>query len=705
MRKHIISLLLTLCMLLGVVAAGVVGVSAAPNAVVKVGGKSYSFNIGDSFQYTLSLSYTGGSKLASAQAELPVNFTGLSGYTQDELDRFRSSVAPTVSSSAVVFRSDENSTLGMPGYVMNFADPAGYDFSEEKAVLSLMFRVESAGTFDLSAKLRYVDDVNGGTIIGKDYKRLDARFQYTETLQDAALETPKLSAATYAGGNLIKWEPVPRATLYRVYRKSENGWTRIGETAETSFLHTDVASGSRYTYTVRCLSADGKRFVSDFDHTGKSAVYYPAPKLRLSNGADSINIAWDADPHAAKYRIYYKNSSGWVKVSDTDKTSCTIGNLTSGTTYTFTARVMDGSGKHLSYYYPEGFKITFIKAPQLSLSNVADGVKISWDKPAGAEKFRVYYYADNGWKRIIDTVSTSYIDKSVKSHTAYRYTVRCINANASAFTSYFRSGSSITYYAAPKLRLTNSEDKIKLAWDAVAGAESYRIYLKTDSGWTKLADTDKTALTVSNPTSGKAYTFTARAMDGKGKHLSYYYTDGFTITFIKAPEFKVANVANGVQISWDKLEGAEKYRVYYKGRNGWTKLTDTTSNSFIDKDVVSGKSYTYTVRCINAAGNAFMSDYRAGKSVTYYAAPKLTLTNTPQGVDIAWNAVSGISHYRVYIKTANGWSKLADATGTSVTDPNVTSGKQYTYTIRCMDGEGNHLSWYYPDGFSITYQK
>lgn len=705
MQKRIISLLTALCLLLSGLAIGAVSASAAETATIKVGGESYTFNVGDYFEYTLSLSYGGGKKIASAQAELPVNFNILSSYTQEELDRFSSTVAPAVADTAVVFLSGENSTLGMPGYVMNFTNPAGYDLSEEKDVLSVVFRVESAGIYELSAKVRYVDDIDGNTIVGKDYKRLDARLHYTETLRDVALDTPQLSAATYAGGVRVTWEPVPRAALYRVYRKNGSGWTRIGETAGTSFLHTDAVSGSRYTYTVRCISADGKRFVSDFDRAGKSATYYAAPKLKISNGTDVINIAWDSVHGAAKYRIYYLSANGWTKVTDTDKTSCTIGNVTSGNTYTFTARAMDKNNKHLSYFYPEGFTITFVKAPEIRLSSAADGVLVSWDKPAGAVRCRVYYQGANGWTKLGDTSDVSFLDKTAPSGKSRRYTVRCINENASAFTSYFRSGKSITHYAAPKLRITNLEDKLRLNWDTVNGAHSYRIYYKTNSGWTKLADTDKTELTVANPTSGRTYTFTARAMNEDGKHLSTYYTNGFTTTFVTAPEVKVQNAADGVQVSWNKPAGAVRYRVYVKSANGWTKLTETADNTYTDKNVYSGNTYTYTVRCVNAAGTAFTSDFRAGKSVTYYEAPKLSLSNTANGVQLRWNAVTGVSNYRVYIKSGSGWTKIADTRDTSVIDANVTSGKSYTYTIRCMDGEGKHLSYFYKDGFSITYKK
>ncbi|MDY4977951.1 MAG: fibronectin type III domain-containing protein, partial [Ruminococcus bromii] len=68
---------------------------------------------------------------------------------------------------------------------------------------------------------------------------------------------------------------------------------------------------------------------------------------------------------------------------------------------------------------------------------------------------------------------------------------------------------------------------------------------------------------------------------------------------------KAESVYGGVKLTWNKVSGAAKYRVYYKGSKGWTRMVDTTSTSYIDKDVSSGRNYTYTVRCISADGKSF----------------------------------------------------------------------------------------------------
>ena len=86
---------------------------------------------------------------------------------------------------------------------------------------------------------------------------------------------------------------------------------------------------------------------------------------------------------------------------------------------------------------------------------------------------------------------------------------------------------------------------------------------------------------------------------------------------------KAKSINGGVKLTWSKVKGAVKYRVYYKGSKGWTRLADTTSTSYTDSKVSSGKTYTYTVRCINSSATKFTSGYDSkGKSVKYISAQK-----------------------------------------------------------------------------------
>ena len=168
---------------------------------------------------------------------------------------------------------------------------------------------------------------------------------------------------------------------------------------------------------------------------------------------------------------------------------------------------------------------------------------------------------------------------------------------------------------------------------------------------------------------------------------------------------KAESINGGVKISWGKVNGAEKYRIYYKGSKGWTRMVDTTSTSYIDKDVSSGKNYTYTVRCISADAKRFTSGYNGkGKSIKYVAAPEISKVESVNGgVKISWNKSNGAEKYRVYYKGSKGWTRLADTTSTAYTDKAVSSGKNYTYTVRCINSSANKFtSGYDSKGVTVT---
>ena len=168
---------------------------------------------------------------------------------------------------------------------------------------------------------------------------------------------------------------------------------------------------------------------------------------------------------------------------------------------------------------------------------------------------------------------------------------------------------------------------------------------------------------------------------------------------------KTENVNNGVKISWNKVNKAEVYRVYYKGSKGWTRLADTTSTSYTDSKVTSGKTYTYTVRCLNKSKNKFTSGYNStGKSIKYVSAPKISRTEaTYNSVTLNWDKVNGAEKYRVYRRGEKGWSRLFDTTSTAFTDTNLYAETAYTYTVRCINSSANKFtSGYNSKGFTVT---
>ena len=467
---------------------------------------------------------------------------------------------------------------------------------------------------------------------------LNTPVQYAQSAR-ASLATPKISKAeSVYGGVKLTWNKVNGAAKYRVYYKGRKGWTRMVDTTSTSYIDKDVSSGRNYTYTVRCISADGKSFTSGYDSKGKSVKYIAAPEIS-------------------------------------------------------------------------------------KLESVNGGVKISWGKVSGATKYRVYYKGRKGWTRMVDTTSTSYIDKDVSSGRNYTYTVRCISDDGKSFESGFNpKGSSIRYNQAPKILETNVVNGgIKVIWESENNT-NYRLYCKTEGkGWTKVCDSKTGVVTHKNLQPNKTYTYTVRAISSDAKkYLSGYDPVGMSAKYVATPKISKTEVTyDGVKLTWNKVAGAEKYRVYYKDGEGWNKLADTTGNSYLDMGLVSRElsikdnsvngQYIYTVRCISSNGKAFQSGYdtKGSKANLGNECPEIVRVDSMHGgITVSWTDVcEDNSKYRIYVKEKGSWKKLADTTNNYYTHKNVKAGQTYTYTVRCVSKNGKKFtSIYNPSGVTFKYK-
>lgn len=101
------------------------------------------------------------------------------------------------------------------------------------------------------------------------------------------LETPQITGFTNtASGTVISWNEIEGASKYRLYIKQDGKWTKLTDTADTSFVHTDLTVGIEYTYTIRCVSEDSKTLESGFNSTGYSNLYETKETEFLIGDAD-----------------------------------------------------------------------------------------------------------------------------------------------------------------------------------------------------------------------------------------------------------------------------------------------------------------------------------------------------------------------------------------------------------------------------------
>lgn len=159
---------------------------------------------------------------------------------------------------------------------------------------------------------------------------------------------------------------------------------------------------------------------------------------------------------------------------------------------------------------------------------------------------------------------------------------------------------------------------------------------------------------------------------------------GFTASAaaaVKKPtKVKVANTEHTLKVTWKKVKGATKYKVYRGG-----KLVATTKKaSYKDYSVKAGKKYTYKVKAVKgkkiSKASAKVKATRVNRTVIK------TIVNNPASVKLTWTKRAGATKYQVYRKTTGGYTRVKTVKATSFKDANVVSGTKYTYKIVCKNG-------------------
>ncbi len=136
----------------------------------------------------------------------------------------------------------------------------------------------------------------------------------------------------------------------------------------------------------------------------------------------------------------------------------------------------------------------------------------------------------------------------------------------------------ITY---EKLRIgvETDESSVTLSWNSIGGAKGYKVYVyDSDDALISVKKTDETTITFKKLTNGETYRFVVKYTLSVRSYLSNY-SDEAKVTIMYKPFVKVSAGFGSVKLSWEAVEGAEKYAVYKINDGRAVKLTETTKLS------------------------------------------------------------------------------------------------------------------------------
>ncbi|MGN0460231.1 MAG: fibronectin type III domain-containing protein [Ruminococcus sp.] len=549
----------------------------------------------------------------------------------------------------------------------------------------------------------------------------------------------------------ITWNKVSGVSGYCIYRKggTDKTYKKIGtESGANTTTFTDMSAicGQTYTYTVRAYktvnSVDYLGKYNSAGITGKAITKATASTKYTSSAYDKIKLEWEAVNGATGYAIYRKaeGESSYKKVATINgngNVTYTDKNLKCCVKYLYRVRgYRTVNGKNYEGAYGTAIQAYTKPAKPKLTSTQSIGyntIQVNWNQVEGATGYTLYRKTTGKYTKLLDITGktkTACQDQTAVTGEKYTYTVRAF-CKKGDIIKYSSCGDAITGTAYPAQAQTVavkslSYNSTEVMWKAVDGASGYNIYRKkaTDKSYKLLGTTlgrTNVRYVDSDTECGIEYYYTIKAFRTES-NKNYYGPVSAVMkgkSIPSAPAVKVSNRSyNSLNISWNKVSGADGYRIYYKKgtATNWTRLTtfdNADLTSFYQTSLTTGTKYTYTVRAYHKVGNtkcwgAYNNTGVSDTPVT--TAPKLTSAKSInyRTIRVNWNTVAGANGYRVYRKTPNSsWVAIAtikDKSVLSYDDETVSCGIKYTYTVRAYRtvGKSNIYGKYNGTGVSAT---
>ena len=186
-----------------------------------------------------------------------------------------------------------------------------------------------------------------------------------------------------------------------------------------------------------------------------------------------------------------------------------------------------------------------------------------------------------------------------------------------------KAGAAAKITIAPKIKVTTTYNSARISWKKVSGAAGYQVYRASSQNgrYKKVRTTAKTSWTNEKLTTGKVYYYKVRAYKKSGSKTVYgsFSIKTKAVPRTKAPTFKLTAGNHKIQVSWNKVRGADGYRIYRaQSKNGSYKMIKDSRSSlrrYTSVRLKSNHKYYYKMRSYRAVkGKKVYSEYSGIKS-------------------------------------------------------------------------------------------
>ena len=449
-----------------------------------------------------------------------------------------------------------------------------------------------------------VSVTSGGMVTAKapGDAEIEAKLTYYSAAKTIRVyqKNPVIQKVENTGSGIsLQWNNCYGADRYIVYYRpeSEKEWD-YDYTYDTSYTLNHLKPGVRYCFQV-CAH-------SYYDNTN----YYSNVVSKTYEISPGLTAAWSSTG-ADSYVVYYRPAerSTWSSFTATDN-KAVIPNTESGKLYCVQVQNIF-NGKNGAYSKVKS--MTYLARANMTTLTYNGSNALQWSAVDGANQYQIARKktGDKAYT-YYTTTETGFAEQNVTAGTTYTYQVRAMYKTEKNGTAYgaWSSSKSVVTIEKPELRLSNKKNGVRLEWNAAKGAVKYVVYYKKagDKSWSSTT-TANTYYPYLNVTEGQQYYFQLRAI---GQNLNGPYSKVQTKVFYnpykQKPAVALSRGDNSLNASWNAIDGATKYIVYYR-RNDTAQWSSTqvADCNFVYPDAVKGTTYCVQVQPVFGSTNGAYS--------------------------------------------------------------------------------------------------
>ena len=555
------------------------------------------------------------------------------------------------------------------------------------------------------------------------------------------------SADNYYEGVLY----TPRSFSYDFENGSLNGWTLIDKDGDgynwnvvnedgakfvKSFAHKKQGEGEQevtvitkadnimmtenvYNITANSkLSFDASRYSSGDPNFDNSETYKEYIFVEVSKDGQTFttvekalptagifgNITIDLGAKFAELGLHYGNYHIALHHQENDGVYVSVDNVKLANVVTSKSEALAMDKVHFpagKYYFVAAAESAFtvnISTEEAPLTPPTDiqvteltetTIALSWDAISKAEKYNIY----NDGTLLASVAETSYKVEGLTPYTEYSFVIKSVAGEEESFASeavVVRTNDVAVGMPANLAAQTTGSSTVVLTWTAADNALAYNIYEIVSGYAEKIGTATATTYTVTNLAPNTPYFFAVSAVRNEQESERTATVSAVTDDLIPgAPSNLVATKidATSIGLTWDAGENATGYNVYRDG----TLVGNSTGLLYVDRDLVQGTQYCYTVKGVRGTVESEESSNQAcattdgTKPVPPVAPVNLTVISaSTTSVKLVWGAVGNALTYNVY----QGEEMIATTELPSYTVEGLEYNTEYCFTVTAVNEVG-----------------